>query len=540
MTNRVFLLSSLGLFTAFSAKSPAQKPNIVLILADDLGYSDIGCYGSEIPTPNIDRLAKSGKVFTQFYNQARSCPSRASLLTGLYPHQAGIGGMTEGLMYPDSTLIPSYIGYLNRSSVTLAEVLRENGYQTFMSGKWHVGDSVTQWPSARGFDKDFSLVWGCSNYFNTKPYLNDKQEIIVSYNGKPVQPAPGFYFTTEFTRYALQFIDEADDSKPFFLYLSYTAPHWPIQALDTDIAMFKGKYMMGWDSMRMERFERMKSLGIIPESTALSPKFENVPDWSTLSPEQKQVWDLRMAVYAAMIYRMDLCIGEVIAKLQDKGIFDNTIIIFLSDNGATNAEVFWATNWCADRSGATGTEKSFESYGKWANTSNTPFRKFKYTTYEGGIRTPFIFHWPQGAKSGLVSHYPGCTFDIMPTLLDIIDGQYPSVYAGNEITPSDGQSLWPLLQNQEQPNNRTLFWEHFGEKAIRWGDWKMVYNKNLAEWELYNLSEDMTEINDQSKAQPEIVKTLLTEYTVWAEKMQVVPDTLYKKLIMIRNADWFK
>lgn len=517
-----------------------SNPNIILIVADDMGYSDLSCYGSEIQTPNIDKLAYSGKRFTQFYNQTRCCPSRASLLTGLYQHQVGIGGMTEGQMYPDSTLIPSYIGYLNRKGITIAEALRENGYQTFMSGKWHLGDPEDTWPVKRGFDKTFSLIWGCSNYFNTKPYLNENQEVIVTLNGKPVQPEPGFYFTNEFTKYALKFIEEKDKDKPFFLYLAYTAPHWPIQALNKDIELYKGKYMMGWDSLRMQRFERMKEMGIIPADTRLSPKYDQVPDWNALSEDEKQTWDLRMAVYAAMIHRMDIGIGKVVEKLKEQGELENTIIMFLSDNGATNAAIYSATQWIADRSGAIGTEQSFDAYGYWANTSNTPFRKFKSHTFEGGIITPFIFHWPAEIKPGLITGYPGHINDVMPTLLDITGTQYPVKYQGHELIPLEGTSLLPLLNGEELENDRTLFWEHLGNKAVRKGDWKMVFAKSNKKWYLYNLAEDNTEVNDLSEDYPEKVEELKHLYDDWAERVGALPDTLYKDLVLVRNADWFE
>ncbi len=537
----LFFFAGMALSGCAGKKGPEKEsaPNIVLILADDMGYSDISCYGSEIRTPHIDQIAREGVRFRQFYNASRCCPSRASLLTGLYPHQAGMGGMTEGQKYPGGSVLPAYQGYLNDHCLTLAELLRENGYQTFISGKWHVGDSVTRWPAARGFDRSFSLIWGASNYFNTKPFLNENQKVVVTLDGKPVQLPHGFYFTDEFTRYAIRFIRERDPGKPFFLYLAYTAPHWPIQAPEEDINLYRGKYMMGWDSLRAERFRRMKKMGIIPEYTRLSPKYGNVPDWDTLSPEEKTVWDLRMAVYAAMIHRMDAGVGEVMDLLEEQGLRDNTIIMFLSDNGATNAEMWWATNWIADRSGEIGSEQSLQSYGKWANTSNTPFRLFKSHTLEGGIITPFIFSWPSKIKPAVVNDYPGHIIDIVPTVLASTHTLYPATYRNKSIIPLEGEDLLPVLNGEKVSHDRILYWEHFGNKAVRKGDWKLVSDKEDNTWHLYDLGSDPSETQDLSGKYPEKEEELIRLYDHWAHRVGVVPDSVYKKLELARNADWF-
>ena len=534
----IICLSCSLLFACKSNKKEDHRPNIIVIMADDMGYNDLGCYGSEIPTPHLDRLAQNGKIITQFYNAARCCPSRASLLTGRYPHQAGIGAMTEGLMHPDSTIIPSYIGYLNDTSVTIAEVLNEAGYQTFMSGKWHVGDSLTQWPYDRGFEKTFSLIWGASNYFNTKPFINKNQEIVVTENGKKVDLDSDFYFTDKFTEKAGEFIENRDHNKPFFLYLSYTAPHWPIHAPEEDIQLFEGKYMIGWDSLRLQRVKNLKSKKLIPENTLLSPRHKSVPPWHTISPDDQKIWDRRMAVYAAMIYKMDQGIGRIYDKLKEDGELENTIIMFLSDNGATKAEIFWITDWIAERGGPIGSEASFQSYGKWANTSNAPFREFKSKVHEGGILTPFIISWPEKFNHGIIKDYPAHIMDIMPTLIEAAGAEYPEKYKGKRIGRHEGKSLLPVLLGQHQYSERIFFWEHSGEKAVRSGDWKLIMEGE--EWKLYNLSEDRTELNDLSAQNPEIKHELEQKYLKWAEKVGVVPDSLYDDLILIRNADWFE
>jgi len=506
-----------------------------------MGYSDIGCYGGEIPTPNIDRIAETGIRFTRFYNQARCCPTRAAMLTGLYQHQVGMGGMTEGQMYPDGTRIPAYEGYLNDRCVTIAEVLKESGYQTFISGKWHVGDTVTSWPSARGFDRSFSLIWGASNYFNTRPFLNEHQEVIVTLDGQPVEPDRPFYFTDLFTRYAMDFLGERDPEQPFFLYLSYTAPHWPIQAPEADIDLFRGKYISGWDTLRLARFERMKEIGILDSETVISPKFGNVPEWDTLDVEKRAEWDQRMAVYAAMMHRMDQGIGKVLDQLEHEGELDNTIIMFLSDNGATKAEMWWATQWIADRSGPIGSEQSLDSYGKWANTSNVPFRKFKGDVYEGGIITPFICSWPDQLEPGMIKTYPGTVLDIMPTLVDAAGASYPESRNGKPLLPLEGHSLLPLMENPaaEMPVPE-LYWEHFGDRAVRIADWKLVRGKRESDWNLFDLSADPTELNDLSDQFPDKVLELREKYSTWAQRVGVIPDTVYKELVLVRNADWFE
>ena len=528
-------LSGLGIMgialTACSDPAKDPPPNILLILADDMGYSDIGCYGSEIKTPNLDMLASQGVRFTQFYNASRCCPTRASLLTGLYQHQAGVGDMVSDLGYP------SYQGYLNNRCATLAEALKLNGYNTYMSGKWHVGAKPEVHPLKRGFDRYFGLIDGGGSYFQRISYRNNQQAprwMLDESDFDP--PAGGFYMTDAISDHAILFLnDESGKNQPFFLYLAFTAPHWPLHALPEDIAKYRGKYMKGWDMLREERYQRMVKMGIIDASTKLSARDENSPDWETLTQDEKEMWDLRMAVYAAMIDRMDQGIGRVIDKLKIMGELDNTLIIFLSDNGGCHEAVKNQGNFIRT-TGETGSPDSFDAYEiPWANASNTPFRMFKHWVHEGGIATPLIAYYPEKATGGKISRQPGHIIDIMPTLVEVAGGNYPETFNGNKIQPMEGISLIPALKGKSLKRENPLFWEHEGNRAMRSGDWKLVsvYDnkaKKFKTWELYNLKADHSELTDLSDKYPERTKQMIDQYNKWADRVGVVPkETLDQK-----------
>jgi arylsulfatase A-like enzyme len=509
-------------FSAFSQKTE-PRPNIILILADDMGYSDIGCFGSEIKTPNLDRLAQQGVRFTQFYNASRSCPTRASLLTGLYQHQTGVGDMVNNLGYP------SYQGYLNDQCVTLGEALKYNGYSTFMSGKWHVGNRPETLPRKRGFERYFGLIDGAGSYFERIAYRPDQPAPRWMLDDEDFNPPDsGFYMTDAIGDHAISFLsDRADSNKPFFLYLAFTSPHWPLHALPEDIAKYRGKYMNGWDSLRQERFQRMLKMGIIEEPVKLSPRDENSMDWNSLSEDDKKMWDLRMAVYAAMIDRMDQNIGKVIGQLKKMGELDNTLIIFLSDNGGCHETTTSQKKFLGYNS-ETGSRNSFDAYEiPWANASNTPFRMFKHWVHEGGISTPFIAYFPAKIKGGTFFRQPGHITDIMPTLLDLAGGIYPSEYKGNKIQPMEGISLLPAFEGKELRREKPIFWEHEGNRAMRSGDWKLVslYDnraKQFKAWELYDLKNDRSELNDLSSKYQEKTQQMIDEYNKWAERAGVV------------------
>jgi len=506
------------------ATATQTKPNILLILADDMGYSDLSCYGSEISTPNIDNIANQGIRFSQYYNAARCCPTRASLLTGLYPHQAGIGGMVNS---NKKVAEGPYQGYLSKNSVTIAEVLKEAGYYTVMSGKWHVGEERPHWPTDRGFDNFYGLVSGAANYFDiTKTKKPGQVRHFAIDSTEYMPPKEDFYMTNAITENAVEFIKKANTKdQPFFMYLAYTAPHWPLHALQEDIDLFRGKFMKGWDQLREERFVRMKELGFVDKSWPISERNEGVTAWETLSEEQKDRMDLLMSIYAAQIHRMDQGIGEIMKQLEASGEKDNTIVIFLSDNGGSGeydsfGSDFWGNFW--DGEARPGSGDSFHTYGSsWANLSNAPFRYYKKDTYEGGIATPFIVSWPSNIKkAGSISHQPGHINDVMTTICEIAGAEYPKEYNGNVITPMQGKSFAPILYGEKIENTDPIFWEHQGNRALREGDWKLVSKKGK-DWELYNLKEDRTELNNVFDTNEELANRMIKAFEVWSEKVGV-------------------
>jgi len=484
----------------------AARPNIVLIMADDMGFSDIGCYGGEIATPNLDRLAAGGLRFTQFYNTARCCPTRAALLTGLYPHQAGIGHMVQ------NRGSPAYQGYLNDRCVTIAEALRHGGYQTFMSGKWHVGENRPHWPVDRGFERSYALISGGSSYFQ----LDEGRKMAID-DQPHTPPSENFYLTDAIADNAVRFIaDSGSRANPFFLYVAFTAPHWPLHALPEDIEKYRGKYLIGWDELRKQRLERMIQLGLVDRRWPLTPRDKDVPPWEEV--KDKDAWDLRMAVYAAQIDRMDQGIGRILAEIQKTGRFENTLILFLADNGGCAEKI--------DRGapGALpGTRESFLSYGPpWANASNTPFRLYKHWVHEGGISTPLIAHWPGVIKKSGLTHEPGHLIDLMATCLDVARIRYPKTFQAREIVPLEGKSLVPILRGRSRISRDAIYWEHEGNRAVREGKWKLVA-QHKRDWELYDLEADRSELNNLAPALPAKVKSLAAKYERWAARAGVQP-----------------
>jgi arylsulfatase A-like enzyme len=537
--------SLLALAAAFALSSPMPaadaRPNLVLILADDLGFSDLGCYGGEIRTPNLDALAKDGLRFTHFYNCTRCCPTRASLLTGLYPHQAGVGLMTA------DQGVPGYRGHLQPNAVTIAEVLKEAGYRTFMAGKWHVGAGPGRGPVIRGgFDDYFGMIEGFRDFWDPKGYVRLPA-------GRPARtyPAGEFYSTDAFTDHTLDFLADARKTadKPFFLYLAYTAPHFPLHARKDDIARYQDAYAKGWDKVRQERYERQVKLGLIDPKWRLSPRsgFEtrddffrtgDNPAWDTLPADRRADLARRMAVYAAMVDRMDQNIGRVIEDLRKNGQLDNTLILFLSDNGAcaewdpfgfdgaSGPKNVLHTGADLDKMGSPGT---YHSYGSgWANACNTPFRWYKHYGHEGGIATPLIAHWPNGITAkGELRHQVGHVIDVMATCVEIGRATYPAKFGDRAINPMEGKSLVPAFA--DKPVERDfLAWEHERNRAIRAGKWKLaaVHGKP---WELYNLEADRTEFTDLSAKMPDKVTELSAKWDEWAKRTNVLPYPAAKK-----------
>ena len=502
-------------------QASADRPNIVIIMADDMGYSDIGCYGGEIHTPNLDRLAFKGLRFTQFYNTARCCPTRAALLTGLHQHQTGIGQMTETPKGARNDNRPAYQGYLNRNCVTMAELLGEVGYHTYMAGKWHLGyHGKEKWPRQRGFDRFYGSIAGATSYF--KPQ-GDRGITLDNENLDP-PTAPDYYTTDAFTDYALKFLDSREDDRPFFLYLAYTAPHWPLHAREEDIAKYVGKYRdIGWDKLREQRLARQKELGIVDASVQLPPRDEGARAWSELNENQRSQLDYRMAVYAAMVDRMDQNIGRVVNWLEQKDQLENTLLLFLSDNGGC-AEPYkdlgggkFSDINNANKSGAV-------SYGQgWANASNTPFRKFKVFSHEGGISTPLIVHWPSGLKTepGAITNTPAQLIDLMATVVDVTGAKYPTTFAGHDIHPLEGVSLSSTFAGEKRRPPEWMFWEHAGHAAVRHGDLKALRPRRGQQWQLYDLSKDRQEQNDLARGLADTTQQMAKKWQAWADRVGV-------------------
>ncbi len=514
-------------FFVASSRADSARPNIILILADDLGFSDISPYGGEIHTPNLEKLAKSGLRYTQFYNGARCCPSRASLMTGLYPHQAHVGDMVDeyARRVREKLNNPAYSDRLNPHAPTIAEALKKSGYRTFMSGKWHLGYRTNEWPYARGFDRSFAVIEGAMNYYGfgiqhtgiiTNPPMALDDKVFL-----PLRE--GFFATDAFTEHAVRFI-EADlkNPDPFFLYLAYTAPHWPLHAKPENIAKYRGNYKkIGWDKLREQRHERLQKGGIIDARWPLVPRPENVVAWDKATSEQRDRWDEEMSIYAAQTEEMDSGIGEVLKALKKTGRDKNTLIFFMSDNGGASED--------PNRSlpGAkSGTRESYEGYGiHGAHVSSGPFRKTKKYSHEGGISSPLIIHWPEGiakSQNGNVLGGIGHIIDILPTCLDVAGARFPAKQNGGPTTPLEGISLKSTFAGQPIPRSTPLFWEHEGHRAVRDGKWKLVASFNEA-WELYDMEADRMELNNLATAKLETAQELLSKYDAWAERIGAEP-----------------
>jgi arylsulfatase len=495
-----------------------KRPNIVVILADDLGYSDIGCYGGDIKTPMLDKLATNGLRFTNFFNTARCCPSRAALLTGLYSHQAGVGHMTE------NSKQTGYEGQLNRNCVTIAEVLRRSGYRAYMVGKWHLSRDENQkapnetWPLGRGFDRYYGLIPGAANYFRPTGLARD--------NTKLETPKKDYYLTDALADNAVTFITDHEKdhkSSPFFLYTAFTSPHWPLHALKEDIDRYRGKYREGWEVMRRKRHERMKELGIVDPSWKTPPS--DAPAWDKVPEDKKDELDLRMAIYAAQVDRMDQGIGKIVEALRKTGQLDNTLILFLSDNGGCAEVIERGTG------GELGGPDSYSSYGQgWAWLSNTMLRLFKHWTHGGGVSSPLVVHWPEGIPQNLrgqLRRQPGHLIDVMATCVDLAKAEYPAELAGHKITPLEGKSLVPAFADRPIARD-AIYWEHEGNKAILVSPWKLV-SKFPGPWELYDLDKDRGESNDLAAQYPDRVKELSAKWQAWAERANVLPLRPYAK-----------
>ena len=527
----------------------SSKPNIIVILVDDMGYSDIGCFGSEIRTPNLDSLAAGGLRFSQMYNSARCCPSRAALLTGLNPHQAGVGHMVANLnqLKAGHVNMPEYQGYLKENAVTVAEALRADGYSTFMSGKWHVGGDYNladpdSWtpaapgfptPTQRGFDRYFGILTGAGNFYFPKTLMD--QDTLV-----PLAELDDFYLTDAISDNAVGMIGEAvARDGPFFMYVAYTAPHWPLHAPEEDIARYEGRYRAGWEELRTSRHENLKSEGLVDEKWEISPRDGDSPAWDDVADTDWQ--DIRMAAYAAQIDRMDQGVGRILDALRAAGVAENTLIMFMSDNGgcaeflAEDGSLPQPARYGGVNPDGTpvvvgnipglrpGSAQTFMSYDlSWANASNTPFRRFKRWTHEGGISTPLIMSWPDRIREAGIVHSPVHLIDIMPTCLDAAGTRHPSERAGQQTIPVEGESMLPAIERRDWEREHPIVWEHEGSRAVRQGQWKLV-SAIGGGWELYDMERDRTELDDLYARNRPKAREMERVYDEWAERCGVLP-----------------
>ncbi len=533
-------VSVLGLGAAGTVRTRGEsiRPNIVLIMADDMGYSDAGCYGGEIATPNLDSLAENGLRFRQFYNCARCCPTRASLMTGQYPHKVGLRWNGRSL---------------TRNGITIAEALKGAGYNTAMAGKWHLsftpqlkdGRLHQKWldhrydpkrpfapletyPVNRGFDEHYGVIWGVINYWDPFSLVDGEKAVK--------EVSEDYYFTDAVTARSVDYIKQmSEGERPFFLYVAHCAPHWPLHARAEDIAKYEGRYREGWDKLRAERYERMVEMGLVDKEVTELPEVQDRGnEWEKLNDEEKALQAKKMTVHAAMIDRVDQGIGDIVKTLKETGQFENTVIMFLCDNGAS-PEI--PTRPGYDRSGWTrdgqkiryqgltdvGPQTTYTGIGPaWASASNTPFRYWKKESYEGGCHTPLVVHWPAGlkAKGGSLTDEVGHVMDIMPTCLELARVRYPDRYKGHDSTELDGKSLLPILKGGGREGHEQLFFEHEGGRAVREGNWKLVALKN-EKWRLYDLSKDRTEMHDLAADRPERVKRMSADWARWAKRVGI-------------------
>ncbi|MCK5461438.1 MAG: arylsulfatase [Bacteroidales bacterium] len=570
----------LCLLSACSEADP-ERPNIIIIMSDDMGYSDLGCYGGEIRTPTLDDLAANGLRFTQFYNTGRCCPTRASLLSGVYPHQASIGHM----MGDDK--LPGYRGELGKDVVTIAEVMGLNGYSCYMSGKWHVTpdrehipvtDSMKHnWPLQRGFDRFYGTIHGAGSFWDPNTLTRDNE--YVTPDADPEYSPEHFYYTDAISDHAMRYIKEHDDSQPFFMYVAYTAAHWPMHCPEDEIEKYDGVYDEGYGAIREARYKRSQEMGLINSTALMSAQFG---DWEAVKHRD---WELRcMETYAAMVTRMDAGIGRIVEALKEEGELENTLILFLQDNGGCQEELGryadvgldawesiknWGTVAGSRPDGPTlppmkpgelqtrmvpvqtrdgypvrmgpeampGPADTYIAYGEaWANVSNTPFRMYKHFVHEGGIATPLIACWPAGITDhGALRYTPSHLIDLMATCGDLGGGIYPEEYKGHSIQPMEGMSLVPVFDSDKLPE-RHLLWEHEGNAAIRQGDWKLVGRKVMdtdstltEKWELYNIREDRSELNDLSASHPEKLLELKTLFEAEGHRVRFFPSKWHAK-----------
>ena len=531
------LVGALGLTNAHAADTPPTssvrgRPNILLIIADDMGYSDIGCFGGDIKTPNLDALAQRGLRATSFSVGPTCSPTRSMLLSGTDNHIAGLGNMAE-FLGPKQKGKPGYEGHLNNRVVSLATVLRDAGYHTYMAGKWHMGEEPGNWPAARGFERDFSLMQGGGSNWSDMMYPNPAHpHLTFTLNGKVLEKLPDNHFSSEaYANFIMKSVDEhKDDGTPFFAYLSFQAVHSPFAVPDDWLNKYQGQYDQGYDALRASRLARMKDMGIVGTSAQPFPRLPNIPAWDSLTPEQQKLSARRMEIYAAMLANMDYHIGRVLDHLKEAGKLDNTLVIFFSDNGAESIELTslvesafspaakkWFLEHFDRRPEHWGRKGSVVDYGPaWAQVGSAPFRMFKGYVSEGGIRAPLIIAGPGVTHAGDINASFLHVMDIAPTLYELAGAEHPSRRRGSKLAPLQGKSLVPLLTGKSEAirgGSDWIGWELFGNRAVRQGDWKILYLLKPAggsgDWQLFNLHDDPAELHDLSKNYPDKRQALL-------------------------------
>ncbi|OHT19345.1 sulfatase-like hydrolase/transferase [Edaphosphingomonas haloaromaticamans] len=530
-----------------AVKNGADRPNFLVILVDDMGFSDIGAFGSEIETPYLDALAHAGVRFTDFHSAPACSPTRAMLLTGTDHHIAGLGSMVE-VVRPDFDRPPGYEGYLNDRVVTFVELLRDAGYRTLMSGKWHLGDTPATVPAARGFERSFALLPGGADHFGGSPLDRAvvRGPIYIEDETFVTELPEGFYSSDHFTTRLLDFLEEGrGDERPFFAYLPFSAPHWPLQAPDAEIAKYRGRYDDGPDALRARRLDRLKDLGLIAEDVVPHPVVTEAPEWDALSDAERADSARAMEVYAAMVDRIDQNVGRVVDWLKRNGRFDNTVILFLSDNGAEGAIVEampiigplfsqLIREHCDNSLANAGKPGSYIWYGpRWAQAATAPSRLTKAYTTEGGIRVPAFIHYPAAARAGEVSGEFATVMDVAPTFLDLAGVAHPGEsYQGRPIAPVRGRSFAGWLHagaDRIHPPGTSTGWELFGRRAIRKDHWKAVYVPGAdgrSRWQLYDLAIDPGETDDLARAYPARLEELLALWRRYVEETGVVEDAI--------------
>jgi arylsulfatase A-like enzyme len=532
-----FVVAATALACDAAPRDPDDRPNFVLVMADDMGYSDIGCFGGEIRTPNLDRLAANGLRFTSFYNTARCCPTRAALLTGRYAHQAGVGHMV------DDRGSPGYRGELARDSATMAESLGAAGYATGMSGKWHVTHNLgkpresvepeirTNWPVDRGFESFYGTIHGAGSFYD--PVTLARGEDYIE------RDREDFHYTDRINEEAADYIRRhaaSGDDRPFLLYVAHTAPHWPLHARPADIEACAGRYDDGWDAMRETRHARMKAMGIVDADWPITPRDGRVKPWEEVTHPEWQ--SRRMEVYAAQVEQLDRGLGLVVDALRETGAYENTVFVFIADNGGCAEEI--TSRWGSlsipekthdgrpvargnDPQVMPGDDESYQSYGvPWANASNTPFRLYKHHVHEGGIASPCIVHWPAGIEArGELRTTPGHVIDLLPTFLDLAGAEAPREIDGRSVEAVEGVSLAPAFDGGDVARE-AIYWEHEGNRAVRGGRWKLV-SRHRGPWELYDLIADRTETRNLAAEEPARVVAMMAMYDAWATRCGVRP-----------------